>query len=140
MLSRKLHPGHTCSATSSTPFGALVIQRGAVEARGLSDAGLNLFRASSTSHPPPPAAGTSQGCAGLGPARQFLFAEILRGLFPSIVCCPSDLLKPCVSYRFCLPALTSLFCSSKQTFSIYRSLHLTKRELEPWTWAAALSH
>lgn len=39
-----------------------------------------------------------------------------------IVCHPSDLLKQCVSYRFCSPAWTSLFCSSKQTFSIYRSV------------------
>lgn len=93
-----------------------------------------LFRGFSTptSHHPELLAQV-RGSAGLGRARQFLSAEILLWPFPSIVCCPSDLLKPCVSYRFCLPALTSLFCSSKQPFSIYRSLHLTKRNLGPWT-------
>lgn len=41
---RKLHPGHTCSATSSTPSGALVTQGGAAEACGLSVTGLpSLF-------------------------------------------------------------------------------------------------
>lgn len=62
--------------------------------------------------------------------------EISAWSFPSITfyCLPpSDLLKQCVSYRFCLLALTSLCCFGKQTFSIYRSAHLTKRNLEAWT-------
>lgn len=109
-VGRKLHPGHTCSVTSSTPFGALVIQRGAME----------------TSQALPARA----AACWLGTAGQSVFTEISAWPFPSIVSCPSDLLKQCVSYRFCLPAWASLFYSSKQTVSIYRSMHLTKRNLE----------
>lgn len=89
-VGRRSHPGHTCSVTSSTPFGVLVIQSGAAASRML----------------PAPA-----GARGSGTAGQPLLADISAWPSPSTVSCTSDLLKQCVSYRFCLPALTSLFCS-----------------------------
>lgn len=82
----------------------------------------HLLGSLSSPSSPTPAASISRGSADLGTARQFLFPEIYVWPFSSIVCHTSDLLKQCVSYRFCSPALTSLFCSSKQTFSIYRSV------------------
>lgn len=119
-VGRKPHPGHTCSATSSTPFGALGLERR--QTYGLSDCPLEQR----------PAGWEPQGSLSV-------FTEISAWPFPSIVSCPSGLLKQCVSYRFCLPALTSLFCPNKQTVNIYRSMRLTKRNLRPGLWAA-LSH
>lgn len=114
---------HVCSHILHTLW-ALVIQRGALDgAPTHSDTPMaSLETLSSLS------AANTIGSVSLGTPRQFL-----HSICPSIVSCLRVWLKQCVSYRFCLPALASLFCSSKQTFSIYRSVHLTKRNLLPWT-------
>lgn len=107
--------GHTCTPHPPRPLGTGHSERPSQTCLG------SLEALSS-----PRAANTIKGLQVWELQGSFSLPSSLHILLPSIVCHPRDWLKQCVSYRFCLPARTSLFSSSKQTFSIYRSAHLTR--------------
>lgn len=126
---------HAWTAISSTPFGCWSFREVSWRPWPLSD----ICLASSEAPSSPELPAQQRVCRSGNCKAVSLYRVLCVAFFPSIVCHPRGWLKQCVSYRFCLPALISLFCSSKQTFSIYRSVHLTKKS-GALAGIAALSH